>query len=85
MTYEIQIKFLKNTLKAMKNSKEALSLFFVMWLLSMTFYLPFSHWLEETADLTLAMSSMFLLFTWLKKKLKKKDVLINNRQHSIHF
>ena len=33
MTHEIHIKFLKNTLKSIENNTEALSLFFVMWLL----------------------------------------------------
>ena len=39
-----------------------------MWLLSMTFYLPFGH----TADFTRTMSSVFFVFTWLKKKIERK-------------
>ena len=71
MIYDKRFIFPKNSPKAIKKKPPGDAFIVpVMWLLSMTFYLPFGH----TADFTRAMSSVFFVFTWLKKKLKENEV-----------
>ena len=69
MIYDKRFIFPKNSPKAIKKKPPGDAFIVpVMWLLSMTFYLPFGH----TADFTRAMSSVFFVFTWLKKKIERK-------------
>ena len=68
MIYDKRFIFPKNSPKAIKKPPGDAFIVPVMWLLCMTFYLPFGH----TADFSRAMSSVFFVFTWLKKKIERK-------------